>query len=318
MNAKKRAALALAAAAPGAMALGVSEYFLRAAVDRQQPKSLQLLLQAMQGLKKGDDPYAGLEAGWERLRGLPHERVELTAPDGVKLVGHFFEAEGAKRALVAVHGWRSRWFRDFGASFDFYRAQGCSVLYIEQRGQGESGGGFIGFGLTERLDLPLWAAWLSARCGAETPLYLAGISMGAATVLMGADLEYPETLRGLMSDCGYTSVEGIWSHVAENLRLPYAPFRPLLRILFRKRTGVAIDAVDACEALRRCRLPVLLIHGGADAFVPPENAEAACAACGERGRLLIVPGAGHGLSYLVDQSGYESALLAFWRDCETG
>ncbi len=315
MNRNRLAALSICAAVPAALC-GLSDYFLRIAADRQPPASLQLLANVLQGLKKGEDPYAGLEPGWERLRGMPHERVEISAADGVRLVGHWFEAENARRVLIAVHGWRSRWYRDFGASFDFYRENGCSVLYIELRGQGESGGEQICFGLKERLDLPLWADWAAARAPG-LPLYLAGISMGAATVMMAADLHYPESLRGLMADCGYTSVEGIWRHVVqENLHLSYALLRPFVRSLFRRRTGLAPDACDAEKTLAACSLPVLLIHGEADAFVPCEDAQAAFRACGGRAQLMTVPGAGHGLSYIEDKEGYERALLDFWSRCE--
>ena len=37
------------------------------------------------------------------------------------------------------------------------------------------------------------------------------------------------------------------------------------------------------------------------------------AACRSEARLLTVPGAGHGLSYLIDNAGYRSAVLSFLR-----
>ena len=39
-------------------------------------------------------------------------------------------------------------------------------------------------------------------------------------------------------------------------------------------------------------------------------------ACRAPKRLFIVPGAGHGMSYFVDRTGYERETLAFWADCE--
>lgn len=308
--------LPFAALLPGAALVGTAEFLLRAATDREPPRSMRLL-KKIQGLNKGEDPYAFLAPDVERLHHEPHERVEIAAPDGTVLVGHWFEVPAARRALIAVHGWRSQWYRDFAGSFDFYRKQGCSVLYIEQRGQGESGGDYIGFGLTERFDLPLWAEWIEKRCGKELPVYPAGISMGASTVLMAADLDFPGNVRGFMADCPFNSAEGIWRYVAEeNLHIPYDPVRPALRLRFRQRFGMAPDAQTCPRALARCKKPVLLIHGGADRFVPPWMSREAYAACAGEKRLLIVPGAIHGLSYLVDKPGYERAVIDFWKICE--
>ena len=317
MNTNGKIGLGLAGAA-GAAALGVvgaGDYILRCAIDREQPASLQYLMRIMQGMKPKDDPYAGLEPGWTRLKNLPHERVTIIAHDGVELVGHWFEVKDAERVLLAVHGWRSAWFRDFGASYDFYTEQHCSVLYIEQRAQGHSGGDMLGFGVLERLDLPDWLEWIVGRCGGEIPIYLAGISMGATTVLMASDLALDGNVRGIMADCGFTSMDAIMRHVAvDNMHLPYGLFRPVLDRQCRKRTGYGLGDVNTADCLRRCTLPVLLVHGEADSFVPPSMTAENYAACAGPKRLLTVPDAGHGLSYIVDQPAYEAAILDFWRE----
>ena len=76
--------------------------------------------------------------------------------------------------------------------------------------------------------------------------------------------------------------------------------------------GFDLEAASAIDALTHCKTPVLFIHGGDDRFVPcemvRENYEH-CAA--ENKRLLIVPGAGHGLSYMIDRKAYLDTLNAF-------
>ena len=62
---------------------------------------------------------------------------------------------------------------------DFWEANDCSVLYAEQRGQNNSGGDYMGYGLTERYDVLNWINWVTERCGSKLPIYLAGVSMGA-------------------------------------------------------------------------------------------------------------------------------------------
>jgi hypothetical protein len=37
-------------------------------------------------------------------------------------------------------------------------------------------------------------------------------------------------------------------------------------------------------------------------------------ACKSKKHLLVVPGAEHGMSYLVDKNAYQSAVLNFWQE----
>lgn len=60
--------------------------------------------------------------------------------------------------------------------------------------------------------------------------------------------------------------------------------------------------------------PVMLIHGTEDHFVPVEMTYQNYIACASPKRLLIVPGADHGMSYLVDKVGYETAVKSFWQE----
>ena len=317
MNKRNKRILAGLALAPAAGIVGLSDYFLRTATSRTQPRSLQLIASLLQGLKKGEDPYAELVPDQERLLNSPHERVCITAHDGKKLVGHWFERPGAQRVILAVHGWRSAWYRDFGASQDFYRDEHCHVLYIDQRGQGESEGDYIGFGMLERLDLPDWVAWINARCGDALPIYLAGISMGATTVLLASELDYPPNVKGVMADCGFTSADAIWKHVADdNLHVPYILLRRISALLCRRRLGCWPAALTTTQALSRTKLPLLLVHGEADAFVPFSMMRENYEACTTPKRMLLVPGAAHGLSYVADREAYENAVREFWKDCE--
>ena len=81
---------------------------------------------------------------------------------------------------------------------------------------------------------------------------------------------------------------------------------------FKARTGLSHTEHSAADALRRTSLPVLLIHGEADNLVPlsmtRENYDAAA---GEK-FLLTVPGAGHGMSFLVMPEEYKNMEKAFW------
>lgn len=242
--------------------------------------------------------------------------MEIIGYDGVKLVGHLRRCENEKRLIVAMHGWRSSWFRDFGAISDFWYENGCSVLYAEQRGQGESGGEYMGFGLTERYDCLEWVKWANQNGYADRPVYLCGISMGASTVLMAAGLELPGNVRGIMADCGYTSPHAIWRHVLnDNLHISFCGLTAAVADdICKKKIRMGTKAYSCTDAMHECKVPVFFIHGTDDHFVPVEMTYENYKACAAPKRLLIVPGAEHGMSYLTEREKYEKSVLEFWRD----
>lgn len=309
-----------ATAAVASLSAVVTTRFLgKVALDREQPNQFRKAQGAISG-KKADTPYqTQRQAGTERLQQTEQETVEILARDGVPLIGHWIPQPNARRVIVAIHGWRSSWARDFSLVSRFWEDSGCSVLYAEQRGQGLSGGAYMGFGPIERYDCLNWIQWVRRRCGEEMPVYLAGVSMGATTVLMAAGLELPENVRGILADCGFTSPMEIWKHVArDNLHLSFRLGSHVANAMYSRKIGEDTAAYSTQDALSRSRVPVLLIHGTEDRFVPVEMTYANYEACAGPRRMLIVPGAGHAMSYYVDPVAYETAVREFWRCCDGG
>lgn len=252
-----------------------------------------------------------IAAAASALEARSFEEVRICSRDGVELCGHWHGAEGAKRTVIAMHGWRSSWSRDFGFIADFWFENGCNVLFAEQRGQNNSGGDRIGFGILERYDCLDWIRWVEEKRG-DLPIYLDGISMGATTVLMASGLGLPARVHGIIADCGFTSPHAIWKHVSEkNLHVPYGLNGIFADKICRNRLNSG-SRVSAADALRVCPVPVLFIHGTEDHFVPVEMTYENYQACAAPKRLFVVPGADHGMAYHVDRPGYQQAVLDFW------
>ena len=291
------------------------------ALDREEPKAMGKMKRRLKGEGNDDEELlAYCDALGQRLRQKEHTLVRLKSYDGTELVGHLFPSERQKRVILAMHGWRSCWCRDFGPVARFFQENDCTVLYAEQRGQGESGGEYMGFGMIERFDCLEWIKWLNANGFADSKIYLAGISMGATTVLMTAGFpELPENVAGVIADCGFTSAKAEWKYISENnLRVPYDRRGRHVDALCRKRIELDSDAYTTLDAMKTCRVPILFIHGQADSFVPVEMTMQNYEACASPKRVLIVPGANHGMSYFLDREGYEAAVKAFFREQETG
>lgn len=300
-------------AAVGAMSHAVTRELVSIAIDRECPRDITSAARTrFTGVAENRAFLQAAETAGKWLEKRVTETVELTAEDGTRLVGHWDLCAHPKRLVVAMHGWRASWAYSFGMIAEFFQRSGCAVLYAEQRGQGQSGGEHMGLGALERYDCRDWANWI-AGCVPELPIYLAGISMGAATVLMASDLSLPARVRGIIADCGFTSPDAIGRHVVEkNLHLSYRFRGGAADALCKKKNQVGIRSCSAPGALRSSQIPVLLIHGADDSFVPVSMSYENYQACAGPKELLIIPGADHAMSYYVDRPRYESALLRFW------
>lgn len=304
----------------GIVSCAITKQLVRIALDREAPKNMGKAKQKLTGGGKMDAELAAeLAVCADKLEKCDCELVEMTSHDGARLVGHWYPCENAKRVILAMHGWRSYWAKDFGAIADFWHKNGCSVLYAEQRGQHNSGGNYMGFGLIERYDCLDWIHWLNQNRNEEgLPIYLAGISMGATTVLMAAGVKLPENVCGIIADCGFTSPHAIWKHVVENnMHLSYHGLRVAMADTYcKQKIQIGANAYSTVEAMKQCKVPVLFIHGTDDHFVPVEMTYENYKACAAPKYLHIVPGAEHGMSYFVNRAGYENAVKAFWQMCE--
>ena len=311
-------ATGIAAATVGLASLSAyvsTKFLVKVALDREEPRVLKKAGNLISGTQINREFLEELEAASERLAERQCETIEILSHDGITLTGHFIPCENAERIIIAMHGWRSSWMKDFGTIADFWAENGCSVLYADQRGQNNSGGEYMGFGLVERYDVLDWINWAIEQCGKELPIYLAGVSMGATTVLMASGLELPDNVHGIAADCGFTSPHAIWKHVANNnLHIAYGLRGAVADTLFHKKLQMKSDEYSTVQALKNCKIPVLLIHGTDDHFVPIEMTYENYKACAAPKKLFVVPGADHGMSYFTDKAGYEAVIKDFWKE----
>lgn len=316
----KKVLLGTGIAAAGIAAMGMAFYcvtksFVKIALDREGSKRIDKEKERMSDTEDFSDFMGEVISAAKKLENSSLQEVETVSHDGFRLVGHWRPHKSPKRILLAMHGWRSSWSQGFGLMADFWDQSGCSVLFAEQRGQNNSGGDYMGFGLLERHDCLAWLRWINSHTGGGAPIYLVGVSMGAAAVLMAAGLNLPGNVRGIIADCGFTSPHGIWRHVVKNrLHLPYGLWESAADDLCRKKLQVGAKDYSSVEAMRECTVPVLFIHGTDDRFVPIEMTYENYRACAAPKRLFVVPGAGHAMSYYTNKSEYEKNMNSFWRD----
>ena len=244
--------------------------------------------------------------------------VFINSFDGTQLLGHWYPCENAVRNVVCMHGWHGSWLKDFGDIIDFLHDSGCNVLLADERAQNGSEGRYMGFSLLERYDCLEWIKWISAETSQDLPVYIYGVSMGSATVMMTAGMDLPENVKGVIADCGFTSPKDIWTYLLhKNMHLPYGKLLNLMiKVKFALRTGERDVSYSTIESLKNCDLPVLFVHGSEDDFVPTEMSYRNYEAFEGDKELLIIKGAGHAVNYRTDPAAYEAAVKRLWEKCE--
>jgi len=303
-----------------AVAYIVLRLVLNVIIASEKPAYAKLNNPYMNNINKALGEFSDIrEAARERLHKRDPEKVYITSHDGLRLCGHWLQAGEPKRTIVMMHGFRSSWDKDFSCAVDFFAGLGSNLLIVEQRSRGESQGKYITYGMLERFDCAAWMKYADDRCGGKLPLYADGMSMGAATVMLASELDLPASTAGIIADCGYTSPAEILTHYIGKARnIPEKPLIPVMSALCKFVAGFGFYDRSTIDALANSTHPVLFIHGDNDLFVPCEMSIRNYEAAKGPKELVIIPGAGHGHSYLVDMETCQKGLASFFDKCENG
>ena len=247
------------------------------------------------------------------FQALDFEPVETVSHDGLRLFARYYHHDDAAPLQILCHGYKGTVFRDFCGGSKLARQAGHNILAIDQRAHGESGGRTISFGINERLDLMAWLRYAVERFGSEKPIIVSGVSMGAATVLMASELELPENVKGIVADCPYSSPYAIIRKVCGDMKLPAGLAMPFVKLSARLIGGFDLCACSATEAVKNAKVPILLIHGEDDRFVPCDMSRE-IAKNSPLIRFETFPHAGHGLSFIEDEERYTRLCDEFFAE----
>ena len=202
-------------------------------------------------------------------------------------------------AVLYLHG--ARW----SLTGQLFRIQelrdfGFSVLAIDYRGFGKSDGDTP----TEKSvyeDAHVAWNWLAAQQPDARRRYIYGHSLGGAVAVdlaasvSGADGAANATpaAAGLIIESSFTTLE----EMAKSLTYPWLPVGLLLTQKF-----------DSVSKMAKVGMPVLVVHGAADRFVPVRFSEALYQAATGPKKLLLIDGATHNNSMRTGALQYRHAL----------
>lgn len=254
---------------------------------------------------KGYDEYQDtMHAMIADLAAYRSEEVAILSYDGLVLVGKYIHVADGAPLDIMIHGYRGLALRDFSGGAVFRLEKGHNVLLCEQRAHERSGGHVITFGVKERFDVVSWVNYAVKRFGSDVEIALFGVSMGAATVLMASELDLPPQVKAICADCPYTSPKDIIKNTIKQIRLPVWLFYPLLNLSAHLFGGFGLNEASAERAVKNAKVPILLMHGKADSFVPCEMSKRIAAANPSKVELHLWDDAAHGMSFVVHTQEY--------------
>ena len=252
---------------------------------------------------------------WIReMRKREHRSVEITSFDGLTLRGKYYEQNKGAPIDILFHGYRGWAERDLCGGINRCFSIGHNALVVDHRASGESEGRVITFGIKESRDCEEWVRFVLREIGPNAEIYLGGVSMGAATVMIAAGRELPKQVRAAVADCGYTSAKEIIEKVIQEMKLPPKLLYPFVKLGAKLFGHVDLEECSPIEGMRNAKIPVIFFHGDTDDFVPFEMSVQNFEACITKKRFVTVEGAGHGLAYPKDPARYCTELNDFFEN----
>lgn len=261
------------------------------------------------GNKKYDSDH---DKALKTFTDLPFEKVEMTAENGEKMHCKVLVPPISNgKLIIACHGARSSGVGEFCFMKDYFCRNGFTIIMPDHRGCGESDGKFLGYGTHESADTLKWLDYAKKRFP-KLDIFLLGVSMGAATVLMMSDKVSQKDVRGIISDCAYTSVKDEFSYqVKTSFHFPSRPLLDICNVYCKALCKYGFKDAEPIEHVKNAKVPILFIHGKSDDFVPFYMEKQLYDACTSDKTLVEVDGAIHARSYYTNPMQYETAMNEF-------
>jgi uncharacterized protein len=240
----------------------------------------------------------------------------VRADDGVELRGWKIVPPSPKGDWILLfHGVSDNRTGDLGHA-EFLLRHGYSVVMMDSRAHGESGGPMATYGWKERYDTVAISNALYASENVRH-LYALGLSMGAAIALQSAAVE--PRIAAVAAEDPFANLREV-SYDYAGLDVSAL----LGKTIFRPAAIFALDAMDRAgsfnpddvspeKAVAQRPFPVLLICGTEDHRIPCRHAQAIYEAATGPKELWIVQGAGHASALGQAPAEYENRVVSFFQ-----
>jgi uncharacterized protein len=240
----------------------------------------------------------------------------VTAPDGAELRGWKVRPQEPNGSWVLLfHGVADNRVGTIGQS-EILLPAGYSVVMMDQRAHGESGGAIATYGWLERNDT---RAVIDALVRSEHPahIFALGESMGAGIALQSAGID--PRIEAVVAEAPFASLREASYDYAGLQEYPllgktlFAPGAWVMLYRGEKLAGFPASEVSPEKAVAARNFPVLLICDSADTTLPCRHAKRIFAAARGPKWFWIVPGAFHTAALGFAPEEFRRRVLGFFR-----
>jgi alpha-beta hydrolase superfamily lysophospholipase len=247
-----------------------------------------------------------------RNTGATKEDFEVRASDGIVLRGWKVRPPAPNGSWVLLYHGIADNRAGCSGHAEFLLRRGYSIVMMDARAQGESGGDMVTFGWKERYDTVAVADALYASENVRH-LYALGVSMGAALALQSAAVE--PRIEAVAAEDPFANLREVSYDYAGLFIGPW-----LGKTLFRPAVIVAMHAVDKEggfkpedaspeKAVAARPFAVLLICGTSDRRIPCRHARRIYESARGPKELWVVDGAEHASALGRAPAEYEGRVI---------
>jgi len=223
---------------------------------------------------------------------VPYTSIKVMSSEGINISFWWIPREKNKGTVLLVHGFEMNKSQMLPRAKVYYEF-GYSVLLMDLRARGESGGTATTSGPEIRSDVLAVMDYYDKNLGDYGPLLLAGYSHGGRAAVFAAE-QKPGSVKAIILES-----------------IPYSLSEGFKRIY--KVTPPPFPEGDIENAFRTVsKVPILLMIGEKDNAIVPEEAEKIKGLWQNPGsRLVIFPGAARNLIQAQFKSLYVQSIQAF-------
>ena len=247
--------------------------------------------------------------------GATKSDFNVQTSDGVTLKGWKVSPTAPNGDWVLLyHGVSDSRTGDIGHA-EFLLRNSYSVLMMDSRDHGESGGDMATYGWKERHDTVVITDALYASEKVRH-LYALGVSMGGAIALQAAEVE--PRIEAVVAEAAFANLREVsydYAGLHAGSWLGKTLFRPAPMIAMRaveKEGGFKAEDVSPEKAVAARPFPVLLICGTRDSTIPCRHSERIYKAASGPKELWLVRGAGHAAALGQEPAEYEKRTISLF------
>ena len=245
---------------------------------------------------------------WGDYDEIPRTNYTVPGKDGYILHCEYADTNpGSRKYVILTHGYTSNRYGSV-KYLGVYRNLGFNCVLYDCRGHGENLPAPCSIGNLESQDLFHVIEDTYQRYGEDIELGLHGESMGSATSL--SVLKYHPKVKFVVADCGFASLYDLMGYLyrQNNAGFMLDPVNTVMGKLYH------FNLKQTCprDALKGNEIPLCLIHGSADTFVPPENSDELAAVTAGYREVHKIEGAEHARSrYVLGEEAYTEIVKSF-------